>query len=65
MFIEVTDNIGPRLLNLNHVISIVNAASMEKEGCIVITANNTFRIKESYSQLQNYVMIYNDKSCIK
>lgn len=65
MFIEV-DNIslGPMLLNLNHVIAVVDASAIGG-GCIIETVTDKIRIHETYSQLQTYLMIYNDKSCIK
>lgn len=65
MFIEV-DNIslGPMLLNLNHIIAIVDASTIGG-GCIIETITDKIRVKESYSQFQTYTMIYNDKSRIR
>ena len=65
MFIEVTDSsLSPILLNLNYVVRIDDASPIGG-GCIISTTTEKIRVQESYSQFQNYTMIYNDKSRIK
>lgn len=64
MFIKVTDSSQSSiLLNLNYVVQIYDASSIGG-GCIISTTTETIRVQESYSQFQNYAMIYNDKSRI-
>ena len=65
MFIEVTDiSSGPILLNLSYIVQIYDASSIGG-GCIIYTATDKIRVRESYSQFQAYTSIYNDKSCIR
>ena len=65
MFIEVTDiSHGSILLNLNYIVQIYDASSIGG-GCIICTTTDKIRVQESYSQLQKYTMIYNDKSRIR
>lgn len=64
MFIEVDNvNLGPMLLNLNHIIAIVDASEVGG-GCFIETITDKIRVRETYSQLQAYTIVYNDKSRI-
>jgi hypothetical protein len=65
MFLEVNSiSLGPMLLNLNHIIAIVDASDIGG-GCIIETIAEKIRVEESYSQLQLYATVYNDKSRIR
>ena len=65
MFLEVTDiSHGPILLNMGYIVQVYDASSIGG-GCIIYTTTDKIRVKESYSQFQKYMMVYNDKSCIR